>query len=170
MFFDLFKKKTPPILKPEMLQPTDVPIATAEAKRIFKEWMVRIGHLANKDRLDKMELSEHVGYFVEEMKEHEQMLKDDFADTKAQVAEEIKELKTDLKILKNNLAKCADPAEKQSLEDEIAHSEKAIEMVTREWSSEADALEKFKADKRAFLVDYINTQVHGPDWRSKLCS
>jgi len=43
MFSNWFKKKEPPILKPEMLEPIDAPISTADAKRLFKEWMVRIG-------------------------------------------------------------------------------------------------------------------------------
>jgi hypothetical protein len=167
MFFDLFKKKEPPILKAEMLEPVNAPIATAEAKRIFKEWMLRIGHLSNKDKLDKMELADSVSYFVEEMKQHEQALKDDLADAKAQTAEEIKELKAELRELKKALVKCADQAEKQTLETEIAETEKDIQIAAQNVPVEVELLEKFKADKRMFLVDYINTQVHGGDWRSK---
>jgi len=167
MFFDLFKKKEPPILKPEMLQPVDAPISTAEAKRIFKEWMVKIGHLSNKDKLDKMELSDHVGYFVEDMKQHEEALKFDIDDEKESVAESIKEEKEEIRVLKKELAKCKDQAERENIEGQVAHCERAIANYQESLAMRVKELADFKADRRAFLVEYINTQVHGPEWRTK---
>jgi hypothetical protein len=167
MFFDLFKKKEPLILKPEMLQPVDAPISTAEAKKIFTEWMVKIGHLSNKDKLDKMELSDHVGYFVEEMKQHEESLKFDIDDEKESVAESIKEEKEEIRDLKKDLAKCQDPAERGNIEAQIAHCERAIANYQESLAKRVKELADFKTDRRAFLVEYINTQVHGPEWRKK---
>jgi septal ring factor EnvC (AmiA/AmiB activator) len=167
MFFDLFKKKEPPILKPEMLQPADAPISTADAKRILKEWMVKIGHLSNKDKLDKMELTDHVGYFVEEMKQHEESLKFDIDDEKESVAESIKEEKEEIRDLRKELAKCNDPAEKGNIEAQIADCERSIASYQESLAERVKALADFKADRRAFLVEYINTQVHGPEWRKK---
>lgn len=167
MFFDLFKKKEPPILKPEMLQPVDAPISTAEAKRIFKEWMLKIGHLSIKDKLDKMELSDHVGYFVEELKQHEESLKLDIDDEKESVADSVKEEKEEIRDLKKELAKCKEQAERQHIEEEIAHCERAIANYQDSLAARVKELADFKADRRAFLVDYINTQVHGPEWRTK---
>lgn len=167
MFFDLFKKKEPPILKPEMLQPVDAPISTAEAKRIFKEWMVNIGHLSNKDNIDKMELSDHVGYFVEDMKQHEEALKFDIDDEKEAVAESIREEKEEIRDLKKELAKCKDHTQRENIEGQIAHCERAIANYQESLAVRVKELADFKADRRAFLVDYINTQVHGPEWRTK---
>jgi chromosome segregation ATPase len=167
MFFDLFKKKEPPILKPEMLQPVDAPISTAEAKRIFKDWMVKIGHFSNKDKLDKMELSEHVGYFVEEMKQHEEALKFDIDDEKESVAESIREEKEEIRDLKKELAKCKDQTERENIDEQIAHCERAITNYQESLAVRVKELADFKADRRPFLVDYINTQVHGPEWRTK---
>jgi len=167
MFFGLFKKNEPPILKPEMLQPVDEPISAAEAKRIFKEWMVKIGHLSNKDKLDKMELTDHVGYFVEEMKQHEEALKFDINDEKESVAASIKEEKDEIRTLKKDFAKCKDEAERENIEGQIAHCERAIENYQASLAARVKELADFKADRRAFLIDYINTQVHGPGWRNK---
>jgi Skp family chaperone for outer membrane proteins len=115
-----------------------------------------------------MELADHVGYFVEEMKQHEQALKDDLADAKSQMAEEIKDLKVDLKDQKKALAKATADTERQSIERDIAEIEKEIQLAVENVPNEVELLERFKADKREFLVDYINTQVHGGDWRTKL--
>lgn len=167
MFFDLFKKKEPPILKPEMLQPVDAPISTLEAKKIFKEWMVKIGHLSNKDKLDKMELSDHVEYFVEEMKQHEEALKFDIDDEKESVAESIKEEKEEIHNLKKDLSKCKDPGEREAIEAQIAQCERAIANYQESLAVRVKGLADFKADRRSFLVEYINTQVHGPEWRRK---
>ncbi len=168
MFFDMFKKKEPPVLKPEMLQPVDAAISTAEAKRIFKEWMLKIGHLSNKDKLDKMELSDHVGYFVEDMKQQEESLKFEIDDEKESIAESIKEEKEEIRDLKKDLAKCKDPTERESIEAQIADCERAIANYQESLAERVKALADFKADRRAFLVEYINTQVHGPEWRKKL--
>jgi ribosomal protein L29 len=167
MFFDLLKKKEPPILKPEMLQPVDARISTAEAKRLFKEWMVKIGYLSNKDKLDKMELTNHVGYFVEEMKQYEEALKFDIDDEKESAAESIKEEKEEIRGLKKELAKCRGQAEMDNIREQISHCDRAIENYKESLAVRVKELADFKVDKRAFLVDYINTQVHGPEWRTK---
>jgi len=168
MFFDIFKKKEPLVLKPEMLQPVDAAISTAEAKRIFKEWMLKIGYLSNKDKLEKMELADHLGYFVEEMNQQEESLKFEIDDEKESVAESIKEEKADIRDLKKDLAECKDPTERESIEAQIAGCERAIADYQESVAERVKALADFKADKRAFLIEYINTQVHGPEWRKKL--
>lgn len=167
MFFDLFKKKEPPILKPEMLQPVDAPISTAEAKKIFKEWMVKIGRLSDKDKLDKMELSHHVGYLVEDMKQHEEALRLDIDDEKESVAESIKDEKEEIQDLKKELTKCRDQADKEGIEGQIVRCERAIATYQESLAVRVQKLADFKADRRAFLIDYINTRVHGPEWRTK---
>jgi len=144
--FGFFKKKYP-LLKEEMLTPVDEPISTTEAKRIFKQFMKDIGYL------EKDELSDHAGYLAEEIKDHEQYLREELSDKKEDVAEakrQIKELKSSLK--KADAAKTEDiQYEIDDLEDELVYSQKELEEA-------AEALSKFRKDKRAFLVEYINSQ------------
>jgi len=173
MFFDLFKRKEIPILKPEMLTPVDAPISTADAKRLFKAWMLKIG------RLDKQEIPDHVKYFADAMKDEEQGLKEFLDDEKRQVDEAIEERKTEfqdeLNDLKEQLSESTDEDEKKALKLEIEDAKKEIRFVKETVTAEfryfektSNALSDFKKDKRAFLVDYINSQVHGQDWRNKL--
>lgn len=154
--FGLFNKRYP-ILTVSMIAPANQPITTTDAETIFKQHMLDIGYL------EKDELNEHVGYLSDVIKGHEQHLKDEIADTK----EEIQEAKTELANLKKKLATCS--------EDEKEDTEDGIELLVGELGIAAEDLEKhtnklaeFKKDKREFLVDYINTQVHGDDWMSKL--
>ena len=167
MIFGLFKKKAPPILRAEMLQPVDAPISAAQAKTLFKDWMVRIGHLSDKDKLDKAELNDHVVYLTDEIRDREVQLKGDADSAKAELAEEVKDLKDDLKELRSDIAKEKDQSEKVRLQGEVKEIEAAIADLNQKEIPEVLALEKFRTDKREFLVNYINTQVHGIDWRSK---
>ncbi len=144
--FGFFKKKCP-LLKEEMLTPVDEPISTTEAKRIFKQFMKDIGYL------EKDELADHAGYLADEIKGHEQYLKEEVSDKKEEVAEFKRQIKE-----QNNSLKNADTAKKEDiqyeiddLEDELVYSQKELEQAT-------EVLSKFRKDKRAFLVEYINSQ------------
>lgn len=153
-------KRTPPILRGDMLQPVDAPITTAEAKRVFKEWMVQIGHL------DKQEVGDHVKYFADAMKEHEGDLKMEADHEKELAKDEFAEEKEYLKEAKRELAKCNDEARKAELQAEIKDSEEMIARMTASLAEHDKALDAFKKDKREFLVNYINEQVHGHNWQA----
>lgn len=156
------KQKTYPILKPEMLQPTDSKITAADAKRIFKDWMLKIGYL------EKGEVGDHVGYLADDMREREQEFKEDIKYAKDNLAEEMKTLKGEIANLKKKLSTSKDEAERADIEEAIADAEENITSAKDEAAqtisdSERD-LAAFKEDKRAFLIKYINDQVHGNDW------
>ncbi|ABA90286.1 hypothetical protein Pcar_3051 [Syntrophotalea carbinolica DSM 2380] len=144
--FGFFKKKYP-LLKNEMITPVGEPVNTSEAKRIFKQFMKEIGYL------EKDELTEHAGYLSEEIKDHEQGLREECLDKK----EEIAEAKRLLKELKSNLKK-AEGEEKEDIECEIEDIEDDLEDFVKELEQAAEALAKFKKDKREFLIEYINNQ------------
>jgi phenylalanyl-tRNA synthetase alpha subunit len=148
-----------PILRPSTLQPADAPIPTAAAKQIFKQYMLQIGYL------DRQEVGEHVRYLADELKEHEQVLKDELANIRSNVSDELTELRPHLRQMKKEWAACKEPTEKQSLEDEIEETERQINRSHRELDEAMQKLGVFKVDKREFLVDYINSQVHGQRWR-----
>ena len=154
--FELFKKKYP-ILTVSMITPDDQPITTTGAMKTFEQHMLDIGYL------EKDELSEHVGYLSDEIKGHGQYLKDEVTNTK----EEIQEAKTELANLKKKLATCSED-EKEDIEDGIELLVGELGIAAEDLEKYTNKLAKFKKDKRVFLVDYINTQVHGDDWMSKL--
>lgn len=158
--FDLLfgsKPKAFPVLRGDMLQPVNNPITTVEAKRIFKEWMLKIGYL------DKQEVGDHVGYFADEMRNHEQNLKEELAQAKDECAQELRGTKDEIKELKAELKICKNLEERAKLEADLADFEKELAEHTAQpfyyfFTKAESALANFKADKRAFLVEYINQQ------------
>ncbi len=154
--FGLFKKSYP-ILRTEMITPTDKLITTAEAKKLFKQCMKEIGCLA------RDELSEHANYLGEEIKQDEQYLKDEWTEKKGEVSR----ITPRLKELKKKLSSCADPKKKEWIEGEIEDVKEELDFATKELEKAAKEFTAFKNDKRSYLVEYINRQVHGPDWKSR---
>lgn len=153
------EKKTFPVLTSEMLQPVDQPITTALAKQLFKEWMLKIGYL------DKQEVSLHVGYFADEMRSYEENLKEELSEGKKNLAFETKESQEEIKRIKKALVNCKDDVKKAGLEDELADAEDELRLYAMGPEGDIvkaqDLLDAFKADKRAFLIEYVNGQVHG---------
>jgi hypothetical protein len=156
------REKTYPILKSEMFQPIDNKIGTAEAKKLFREWMLKIGYL------EKDEVGDHVGYFADEIREEEDFLKSEVTRFKDELKDDVAQAKQDLKELKQQLKNCKTPEERAQLEQDIADLENEAANPDNSFLIEAQqALDAFKADKRGFLINAINTQVHGGDWRNK---
>ena len=156
--FGIFIKKYP-ILTARMIAPSDRLITTTDAEAIFKQRMLDIGYLG------KDELNEHVAYLSDEIKGHEQYLKDEVTNTK----EEIREAKTELANLKKKLTTCSND-KKEEIEDVIKLLEGELVIAAVDIEKATNNLAEFKKDKRAFLVDYINTLIHGDDWISKVKS
>lgn len=147
--FRFFKKKYP-LLKEEMLTPVDAPISTTDAKRLYKQFMKEIGFL------EKDELSDSVSYLAEEIKDTEQYLREECADKKEEIADAKRQLKEF-----NERIKTADATERDDIEDEIRELKDDLEYYQTELEEAAEALAKFRTDKRTFLVDYINRETHG---------
>ena len=144
--FGFFKKKYP-VLTADMFEPVDKEINTTEAKKLYKQYMKQIGYL------EKDELSDHASYLADEIKENEQYLKDDVADKKS----EIKDEKDRLKELKGKLKK-ANEDTKEDIEADIEDCQQDIEYLNNDLEKETAELTKFKKDKRAFLIEYINNE------------
>ena len=149
------KPKTYPILTPDMFQPADLKITTAEAKRLFKQYIGQICYL------EKDEITEHAGYLADEIHGQEEALREDVASAK----ESIKSSTGRINTLKKTLAKCTDETRKEEILEEIEAEEFEIESATQDLAETQQALDAFKQDKREFLIGYINDQVHGPGWR-----
>lgn len=142
------------VLKPEMLEPADAPITTANAKKLFKQWMLLIAYL------DKQEVGDHVRYFADDMKEEESQLKSALKDAKEQFKDQIADSKSEVAELRKDIKK-AKPDEIEELEEALAEAEEVARYIKLDIEAAEKQLANFQEDKRAFLVQYINQQVHG---------
>lgn len=141
-----------PLLTPEMIEPQDTNITTALAKNIYRAYGTQaIG-------LDHEEISENLEYFVDELRQHEELLKDDVLSAHESLDDDISESKAEIARLKRRLAKAKDSEDKEELEDELAAAQEDFQMMSQGIAEPEAALAAFKADKRQFLVDYINRQ------------
>lgn len=144
-----------PEMTMEMIDSGGKPINTATAVKLFKEFMLKVGYL------DKSELTEHAEYFATEMKEHGTALTEDVTHEKEQLNEAIADIKSNISLLKKQMAASSDPARREVFGDEITDLQDDLEGASQEDLEYAQAAHAaFKADKRAFLVSYVNQQIH----------
>jgi hypothetical protein len=145
--FRFFRKKRP-TLKPEMIEPADVPISTTEAKRIYRDYLKAY------DRdLDARGRAEAVQQFAYLMKEREE----EYTLAIANKKEGIKDTLSDIKELKARLKK-APGDDREDIEGEIEYLEELLISPEKNVAECESILAEFKADKRAFLVEYINAE------------
>lgn len=172
--FDMFKKapKTFPVLTPESLEPVDAAINTTQAKKVYREWMWRIGYYT-----DKEELAYSVGWLAEEIKGETENLRlavDEALSNLEDAKEAVAEARTELASVKKRLAglkkTCQDPEADEISDTEIELDEAQYELegradeledAKREAAEARAALAAFRKDKRKFLVEYVNREVHG---------
>ena len=147
--FGLFRKKSYPLLKNEMITPIDHPITTTEAKKLYKSYMKDIGFL------EKDELSENAAYFGEEIRDMEQTYKEDIKESK----ETIKEAKVTIKEIKQQLKSCDSEELKVDLQDQLENLQDEIDWEVEQIEKLEMELNEFKKDKRAFLIEYVNNQI-----------
>jgi len=139
------KPKTIPLMTMDMIQSNGEPITSAQAVKLFKEFSLKSGYLG------KDELSEHAEYFSEEMKERGRHLEED-------AAGEIADLKTKLKDLKARLKGETDKDTREQLDEEIDCAKEELDQEVSYRQASIEALAAFKADKRLFLIEYMNNQ------------
>lgn len=140
------RPKSFPVMTMEMIDSKGEPITKAQAVKLFKQYMVAVGYL------DKDELTEHAGYFADEMTEHEDCLKQD-------AAGDLASLKEHLKTLRSRRKGETDRETKADLDDEISSAQDDIENEEHSTESARSELADFKKDKRLFLINYVNQQV-----------
>jgi hypothetical protein len=150
-----------PLIAEEMITPVDEPIKTRNAIKVYKKHMLAIGYL------EKTELSDFVGNFQEEMQEHEQHLKDEVTWAKETLAEVKAEAKSETRRLKKLLSKSKDEDEKNDLDHDMESTENDVASAAGDLERLSGELLGFKKDKRRFLVNYINTEVHGIGWKEQ---
>ena len=111
------------------------PIDLTAAKKIYRTYMLSTG------LYDKEDASEGARMFGEEVKEEIRMLKDEISEHKNNITEIRSKLKNEM-----------DPDEIESMNDEMKDYESEVERASRE-------LAQLNADKKHFLIDYINREI-----------
>jgi chromosome segregation ATPase len=155
--FGLFKKKEFPLMLNEHMYPVDEKVSVADAKKVFEIFLTKIKFASPSD------IKVLLKGFAEEMKDHEDFLRGGLADDKEELAsqkEALKKLKSEIKAASDE-AKSELKAGIDELEDEVASLQEDVESQMAEYKA-------FKESKREFTLNYINTLVHGENWRSKI--
>ena len=105
------------------------------------------------------------------MKEQDENFKIYIDEEKEDIEGSINDEKEEIKSFKEELKGCKDPQEKEEILAAIKDCETNIEDYKADLADRITELKRkqaaFKTDKREFLIDYINTQVHGSDWKGK---
>jgi septal ring factor EnvC (AmiA/AmiB activator) len=153
--FGFFKKKFS-VLSAESIRPVSVHLSASDATAFYKLYMVQVGFV------DKDEIGEHARSLAHEMRQHEAFLKSDIADFK----NEIKEAKRQIATFRKAQLKAASPTEQQSLASDILDCEADIANAEVKLAEFEADLNKFRENKRTYLHDYINKQIHGHDWEA----
>lgn len=153
-----FLKKKFPILSAESIRPVSVHLSASDATAFYKLYMVQVGFV------DKDEIGEHARSLAHEMRQYEAFLKSDIADFK----NEIKEAKRQIATFRKAQLKAVSPVELQGFASEIMDCEADISNAEVKLAEFEADLNKFREDKRAYLHDYINKEIHGHYWKAGL--
>lgn len=156
MIFGLFKRRAPPVITREHFQPLDNKITTAEAKKLFRAVLKEHGICQ-----DRQDLSLAVQMFADDMREEGEGLKDDVAGYR----EDLREYKRHRKELQRKLKTATDDKSREDIEYELESLDEDIADAESELAEFQDKLKTFRSDKRDFLVEALNVQMHGPEIR-----
>lgn len=149
-----------PLITSEMLTPADKSVGTKNALGIYKKHMLAIGYL------EKDEIGDFVDRFREEINEHELYLKEELKAAKEALAEARAEARQESKKLRKLRSKSKDEDEKSDFTQDLGEVEAEVRSAQGELAAASGALTRFKKDKRDFLINYINTEVHGSEWNN----
>jgi hypothetical protein len=144
-----------PVLKPEHIKPHDAKLSTADAKRVFRQFMLHTNFLA------KEEIADHTRWFVQELREHEAFLKEELARVRDDSGRCVEDSKVDIQDLQRELRKETDPAARAELQAELEDAERELAEHSQCVKKAEEEYRTLREDKRAFLVDYINRQTQG---------
>jgi hypothetical protein len=140
-----------PVMTLDNITPNGQAITSAQAVKVFRLYMLTISFL------DKQELPDWARYFAEDMKRHGQELANDVVEERRKF-KEYSELigASEIRALKKQLSKTNDNVKRDAIELEIAGYQSEIDEEEKYLRKAQLALQAFRADKRQFVVDYIN--------------
>jgi vacuolar-type H+-ATPase subunit I/STV1 len=143
------------LMTQDMITPVDKPISINRAVQVYKKYMLRIGYL------EKSDLSDFVRSLKEEMAAREEELKYEITNAK----ELIKEAKAEVKSLTKQLSRCKDDDDREYVQEELDTVVDELNQETVGCEKLIDELAMFKKDKRMFLLNFINSEIHGDEWQ-----
>lgn len=155
LIFGKSKPKYPRVTN-DMLQPVDAILSTTDAKRILKAFYCQIGYCedASEARMEAESLADSIKYHEENLRSELEIIKNDYERDLADWKSELQDLKDELK--------SAEPDEREGAKEEIdIHEQQKPD--DSDFRRAKQALADFKADKRSYLITYINDQLHGDD-------
>lgn len=140
-----------PVMTLDNITPNGQAITSAQAVKVFRLYMLAIGYL------DKQELPDWARYFAEDMKRHGQELAGNVVEERRKF-NEYSELigAPEIRVLKRQLLKTNDNVKRTAIEREIEDYESDMRDEEKYLRKAQAALHAFRADKRQFVVDYIN--------------
>lgn len=144
-----------PIVTNDMVQPADVPITTAAAKRALKTFLREIGYCDG-----ATEANMEANCFADDVNQHEEKLKWEVEQAEADYRGNIAYWNEELDLIKDGLDDADTPTERAEIKEEI-DTHKASKPADAELVEAKKRLADFRADKRAFLISYLNEQLHG---------
>lgn len=145
------RSTTFPVMTLDNITPNGQAITSAQAVKVFRLYMLAVGYL------DKQELPDWARYFAEDMKRHGRELAGDVVEEKRKF-KEYSELigAPEIRALKRQIPKTNDNVKRDAIELEIAGYQSEIDEEEKYLRKAQAALQAFRADKRQFVVDYIN--------------
>ena len=147
-----------PYITEEMITPLEKPLSSKEAVSIYRKHMLAIGYL------EKSEMIDFVDSLKEEMAEHAQYLKEEVTAAKEALGEAKAEARPEIKRIKKLWSKSKDMDEKADYTRDLEETEAEIHAAEEDFAAATREFTLFKKDKRQFLINYINSEVHGSNW------
>lgn len=150
-----------PLLRTEMIVPPEEPVSTRDAVKIYRQHMLDTGYL------EKRDLSDLAARFLDEIKEREQLLKDEVAWAKDTHRDAKKQAKAEGKRIKG-LMRGSDRDDRQEYRRDLECLQVEIEDAARVLEEHLQSFKTFQKDKRDFVIEYVNEEIHGSGWRELL--
>lgn len=140
-----------PVMTLDNITPYGQAITSAQAVKVFRLYMLAVGYL------DKQELPDWARYFAEDMKLHGLELVDRVKEEKRKVKEYSEFIGApEIRVLKRQLLKTNDSVKRDAIERKIEDYKFEMDEEEKYLRQAQAALQAFRADKRQFVVDYIN--------------
>jgi hypothetical protein len=132
-----------------MLTPADKVFTRAETIKLYTMFMLEIGYLERGDiDLDSIEFADQMDFFEQELKDNVELLAGELQSQKEYAAQEKADIRSD------ELSRAEMKEALQEVDKEVAGAKAALDTAKQ-------ALAAFKANRRGYLVAYVNNQVHG---------
>nr|WP_315479671.1 hypothetical protein [uncultured Rhodoferax sp.] len=149
-------KRKYPRLTTDMIETGGKAVTAATAVTLYKEYMLKVGYL------EKIELKYYANQFKEAMNHHAENLRDEVEFEKTSASENAHQNKQEIRRAQFDLAQAKTDTERVAAAEWLAILEETQEEMDSQDADIAKAQEaknEFRADKRQFLIDYVNRQV-----------